>query len=242
VLRRSSPGPTSPNALWIPPIFILWRRCCTVLPHENGRETRRERGPSRGCGAAGSASHWQCEGQGFESPQLHNLIQHANRPLTCTNRFGGRSSFVVHCGQWCAELEQNWSRAQKTTKQGHDSAPGAGPIWVVSSRNLRDARRSWLGSCRVRARRRTLVRGAAGVYGNVLAAAPSRPAAQTAAELQRALRPRSTWLPATSPWASMGVTVDRRPEGPAGLRVSTSSTNIRHGWRTPSWLASLAML
>ena len=25
----------------------------------------------RGCGAAGSAPHWQCGGQGFESPQLH---------------------------------------------------------------------------------------------------------------------------------------------------------------------------
>ena len=27
----------------------------------------------RGCGAAGSAPHWQCGGQGFESPQLHSL-------------------------------------------------------------------------------------------------------------------------------------------------------------------------
>ena len=26
---------------------------------------------ARGCGAAGSAPHWQCGGQGFESPQLH---------------------------------------------------------------------------------------------------------------------------------------------------------------------------
>ena len=28
-------------------------------------------GSARGCGAAGSAPHWQCGGQGFESPQLH---------------------------------------------------------------------------------------------------------------------------------------------------------------------------
>jgi hypothetical protein len=30
----------------------------------------------RGCGAAGSAPHWQCGGQGFESPQLHPIEQH----------------------------------------------------------------------------------------------------------------------------------------------------------------------
>src|SRR6476660_3948589 len=30
---------------------------------------------SWGCGAAGSAPHWQCGGQGFESPQLHPFHQ-----------------------------------------------------------------------------------------------------------------------------------------------------------------------
>ena len=39
----------------------------------------------RGCGAAGSAPHWQCGGQGFESPQLHPREQ--ARP---TVRPGGR--------------------------------------------------------------------------------------------------------------------------------------------------------
>src|SRR3712207_1616833 len=32
-------------------------------------------GRPRGCGAAGSAPHWQCGGQGFESPQLHPCDQ-----------------------------------------------------------------------------------------------------------------------------------------------------------------------
>jgi hypothetical protein len=33
----------------------------------------------RGCGAAGSAPHWQCGGQGFESPQLHPIRHCAHR-------------------------------------------------------------------------------------------------------------------------------------------------------------------
>lgn len=33
-----------------------------------------------GVGAVGSASHWQCEGQGFESPTLHQ-IQEADFPV-----------------------------------------------------------------------------------------------------------------------------------------------------------------
>src|SRR5690348_7308561 len=33
----------------------------------------RVRRASWGCGAAGSAPHWQCGGQGFESPQLHPI-------------------------------------------------------------------------------------------------------------------------------------------------------------------------
>src|SRR6476646_525970 len=39
----------------------------------------RVRRASWGCGAAGSAPHWQCGGQGFESPQLHRnaLINNA---------------------------------------------------------------------------------------------------------------------------------------------------------------------
>ena len=36
----------------------------------------------RGCSAAGSAPHWQCGGQGFEPPQLHNqiFIRNVRRP------------------------------------------------------------------------------------------------------------------------------------------------------------------
>ena len=44
-------------------------------------------GSARGCGAAGSAPHWQCGGQGFESPQLHPSDQ-------AVLRFG-RAAFVV---------------------------------------------------------------------------------------------------------------------------------------------------
>jgi hypothetical protein len=45
-------------------------------------------------------SRWQCGGQGFEPPQLHNRIAHKKRPLTCEDLVGGRSWLFVRCGQW----------------------------------------------------------------------------------------------------------------------------------------------
>ena len=55
------------------PDFYLVARVMYGIATREREGNLPERGPSRGCGAAGSASHWQCEGQGFESPQLHKL-------------------------------------------------------------------------------------------------------------------------------------------------------------------------
>lgn len=55
--------------VWWGPDFTPCGGWCNVLRAGSEWPVR----PMRGCGAAGSASHWQCEGQGFESPHLHNI-------------------------------------------------------------------------------------------------------------------------------------------------------------------------
>jgi hypothetical protein len=69
-------------------------------------------------------SRWQCGGQGFEPPQLHNHIAHERRPLACENLAGGRSCLSVRCGRWHVKLEQNWSTVPNLAKQGQKFAPG----------------------------------------------------------------------------------------------------------------------
>ena len=50
-----------------------------------------------GCGAAGSAQHWQCWGQGFESPQLHPTNMGRRRPPErCSRR--SRSDPALRAG------------------------------------------------------------------------------------------------------------------------------------------------
>src|SRR4051794_39605211 len=51
----------------------------------------------RGCGAAGSAPHWQGGGQGFESPQLHHpaiLVPHRSRGARTLGQKRCRGSVV----------------------------------------------------------------------------------------------------------------------------------------------------
>jgi hypothetical protein len=84
--------------------------------------------------------NWQCEGRGFESPQLHNLIQHASRPLTWENRFGGRSSFLIHYGQWSAGPEKSGELVLITAKQGQRTRQDRSPDRVVVCGNLWDRR------------------------------------------------------------------------------------------------------
>ena len=67
------------------------------------RGFRRARKRSRGCSSAGRAPHWQCGGQGFESPQLHHRASFVagskpNRGGTtdgvfCPSSPGGRWAF-----------------------------------------------------------------------------------------------------------------------------------------------------
>jgi hypothetical protein len=48
---------------------------------------------SGGRGAAGSAPHWQCGGQGFESPRLHPFGSSGNALVSRANGQPGRYSF-----------------------------------------------------------------------------------------------------------------------------------------------------
>jgi hypothetical protein len=77
-------------------------------------------GAPRGCGAAGSAPHWQCGGQGFESPQLHRVSRCTNRSRRgCFRWWGGCS--VVGC-----RLGAGWRRPGLGDADDRPEAAGCG--------------------------------------------------------------------------------------------------------------------
>ena len=80
---------------------------------------------SRGISAAGSAQHWQCWGQEFESPMLHAEIR-------ADNRFGFflvfptisiRPEPIVSCRRWIRIT--SLSRTRRTCTEAQETAPQA---------------------------------------------------------------------------------------------------------------------
>src|SRR3954452_23972555 len=57
----------------------------------------------RGCGAAGSAPHWQRGGQGLESPQLHR-----------TSRLANRAPIILRIAASVASTSASWSAAESS--------------------------------------------------------------------------------------------------------------------------------
>src|SRR5579884_1907716 len=83
-----------------------------VLHYLSRRIGRLMRRAERACGAAGSASAWHAEGQGFESPQVHHQPPRLPEPFT----HPGRKAF-------CFGTEISPQRSQRSQRGGRNGSP-----------------------------------------------------------------------------------------------------------------------
>jgi hypothetical protein len=114
---------------------------------------------ARGCGAAGSAPHWQCGGQGFESPQLHPSRLTKAPDSGAFSHFGmclrERSRlFVARLSpersdtsrERLARIDMNWTRNRHPGRRRGRDCPRAGSNATGRSA-ARSARRPSHRSC-----------------------------------------------------------------------------------------------
>jgi hypothetical protein len=104
---------------------------------------------SWGCGAAGSAPHWQCGGQGFESPQLHPYLlacRHSTRsPTGLTGHVFAHTVARVPPGyrnltRLTDEQNGNHSLASTTLNVAAPASPGRSDLERVATPSLHTAR------------------------------------------------------------------------------------------------------
>jgi hypothetical protein len=121
------PSPTLPTPCLAPPDRLPWPSLHRRRRVQSLRRDAVQWSSTRGCGAAGSAPHWQCGGQGFESPQLHK-INKAAALQTCESA----ALFVPTHRSWFCMMWTVGSRAPASAATGSDQRSPHG--WTGSGR------------------------------------------------------------------------------------------------------------